>query len=113
MPVPPPDPPFLGEDGPLQDPTRQSRHKIHAHDRDTGDCRGASAAGGQAPSRITDVRWRLAAADRWPSLFRAQPAVDPNGWITYQLTGLIHVCEQYGELRARRPSAQSRTQAGR
>jgi hypothetical protein len=25
-----------------------------------------------------------------------------KGWITYQLTGLIHVCEQYGELLARR-----------
>jgi uncharacterized membrane protein YGL010W len=23
-------------------------------------------------------------------------------WITYQLTGLIHVCEQYGQLLARR-----------
>jgi len=23
-----------------------------------------------------------------------------NGWITYQLTGLIHVCEQYGQLLA-------------
>ncbi len=25
-----------------------------------------------------------------------------KGWITYQLTGVIHVCEQYGELLARR-----------
>ncbi len=25
-----------------------------------------------------------------------------KGWITYQLTGAIHVCEQYGELLARR-----------
>ncbi|OBF20113.1 DUF962 domain-containing protein [Mycobacterium kubicae] len=25
-----------------------------------------------------------------------------KGWITYQLTGLIHVCEQYGQLLARR-----------
>ncbi|WP_094287442.1 DUF962 domain-containing protein [Mycobacterium lehmannii] len=25
-----------------------------------------------------------------------------RGWITYQLTGVIHVCEQYGELLARR-----------
>jgi hypothetical protein len=24
-----------------------------------------------------------------------------KGWITYQLTGVIHVCEQYGELVAR------------
>ena len=25
-----------------------------------------------------------------------------KGWITYQLTGVVHVCEQYGELLARR-----------
>jgi len=25
-----------------------------------------------------------------------------KGWISYQLTGVIHVCEQYGELLARR-----------
>jgi hypothetical protein len=25
-----------------------------------------------------------------------------KGWITYQLTGVIHVCEQYGEMLARR-----------
>jgi uncharacterized membrane protein YGL010W len=25
-----------------------------------------------------------------------------KGWITYQLTGVIHVCEQYGDLLARR-----------
>jgi hypothetical protein len=25
-----------------------------------------------------------------------------RGWITYQLAGVIHVCEQYGELLARR-----------
>jgi hypothetical protein len=25
-----------------------------------------------------------------------------KGWITYQLAGVIHVCEQYGELLARR-----------
>ena len=25
-----------------------------------------------------------------------------KGWITYQLTGVIHACEQYGELLARR-----------
>src|ERR1700729_1997875 len=25
-----------------------------------------------------------------------------KGWITYQLTGVIHVCEQYGKLLARR-----------
>lgn len=25
-----------------------------------------------------------------------------KGWITYQLTGVIHVCEQYGELLTRR-----------
>ena len=25
-----------------------------------------------------------------------------KGWITYQLTGVIHVCEQYGELLVRR-----------
>jgi hypothetical protein len=25
-----------------------------------------------------------------------------KGWITYQLTGLIHVCEAYGEMLARR-----------
>lgn len=25
-----------------------------------------------------------------------------KGWITYQLTGLIHVCERYGEMLARR-----------
>ena len=25
-----------------------------------------------------------------------------KGWITYQLTGVIHVCEQYGQLLARR-----------
>jgi hypothetical protein len=24
-----------------------------------------------------------------------------KGWITYQLTGVIHVCEQYGELLTR------------
>jgi hypothetical protein len=34
-----------------------------------------------------------------------------KGWITYQLTGVIHVCEQYGELLARR--AQRRTARGR
>jgi hypothetical protein len=26
----------------------------------------------------------------------------PKGWITYQLTGVIHVCEMYGEMLARR-----------
>jgi hypothetical protein len=25
-----------------------------------------------------------------------------KGWITYQLTGVIHACEQYGEMLARR-----------
>jgi hypothetical protein len=25
-----------------------------------------------------------------------------KGWITYQLAGVIHVCEQYGEMLARR-----------
>jgi hypothetical protein len=25
-----------------------------------------------------------------------------KGWITYQLTGVIHVCEQYGDILARR-----------
>jgi hypothetical protein len=25
-----------------------------------------------------------------------------KGWITYQLTGIIHVCEQYGDMLARR-----------
>ncbi|MGB6515536.1 MAG: DUF962 domain-containing protein [Mycobacterium sp.] len=34
-----------------------------------------------------------------------------KGWITYQLTGVIHVCEQYGELPATQ-SAQSRTRTG-
>lgn len=41
----------------------------------------------------------------------------PKGWITYQLTGLIHVCEMYGEAVARyhqrraaqRPPAQEPT----
>ena len=31
-----------------------------------------------------------------------------KGWITYQLTGVIHVCEQYGELLARRSQARAR-----
>lgn len=26
----------------------------------------------------------------------------PKGWVTYQLTGVIHVCEVYGEMLARR-----------
>jgi len=30
-----------------------------------------------------------------------------KGWITYQLTGVIHVCEQYGELLARRSQRQA------
>nr|WP_207949641.1 Mpo1-like protein [Mycobacterium eburneum] len=30
-----------------------------------------------------------------------------KGWITYQLTGLIHVCEQYGQLLARRSRRKS------
>jgi hypothetical protein len=32
-----------------------------------------------------------------------------KGWLTYQLTGIIHVCEQYGDLLAQR----SRRKAGR
>jgi hypothetical protein len=35
-------------------------------------------------------------------LFEHNLASTHKGWITYQLTGLIHVCEQYGELLARR-----------
>jgi len=30
-----------------------------------------------------------------------------KGWITYQLAGVIHVCEQYGELLARRSKRRS------
>ncbi|WP_218014523.1 DUF962 domain-containing protein [Mycolicibacterium palauense] len=31
-----------------------------------------------------------------------------RGWITYQLTGVIHVCELYGEMLARRSSRHAR-----
>jgi hypothetical protein len=34
-----------------------------------------------------------------------------NGWITYQLAGVIHVCEQYGELLARRNQHKARRRA--
>ncbi len=32
-----------------------------------------------------------------------------KGWITYQLTGVIHVCEQYGEMLARRSQRKAGT----
>jgi hypothetical protein len=35
-----------------------------------------------------------------------------KGWITYQLTGVIHVCEQYGELLARRSRRKAARKAG-
>jgi hypothetical protein len=35
-------------------------------------------------------------------LFAHNLASTHKGWITYQLTGVIHVCEQYGEMLARR-----------
>ena len=31
-----------------------------------------------------------------------------KGWTTYQLTGVIHVCEQYGEMLARRSQRKAR-----
>jgi hypothetical protein len=34
-----------------------------------------------------------------------------KGWITYQLTGVIHVCEQYGEMLARRSKRRARETA--
>jgi Protein of unknown function (DUF962) len=34
-----------------------------------------------------------------------------KGWITYQLAGVIHVCEQYGELLARRNQHKARRRA--
>ena len=35
-------------------------------------------------------------------LFERNMPSTHKGWITYQLTGVIHVCEQYGEMLARR-----------
>jgi uncharacterized membrane protein YGL010W len=32
-----------------------------------------------------------------------------RGWITYQLTGVIHVCEMYGEMLARRSARRARS----
>jgi hypothetical protein len=40
-------------------------------------------------------------------LFEHNLPATHKGWITYQLTGVIHVCEQYGELLARRSQRKS------
>jgi hypothetical protein len=42
-------------------------------------------------------------------LFEKNLPFTHKGWISYQLTGVIHVCEQYGEMLARR----SQRKAGR
>jgi hypothetical protein len=39
---------------------------------------------------------------RRPPVVREEPPSTHKGWITYQLTGVIHACEQYGEMLARR-----------
>ena len=39
-------------------------------------------------------------------LFEKNLPSTQKGWITYQLTGVIHVCEQYGEMLARRSQRQ-------
>ena len=39
---------------------------------------------------------------RGTELFEHNMPSTHKGWITYQLTGVIHVCEQYGGLLARR-----------
>jgi hypothetical protein len=44
--------------------------------------------------------WLLQIAGHW--LFEHNLPSTHKGWITYQLTGMIDVCEQYGELLARR-----------
>lgn len=44
--------------------------------------------------------WLLQIAGRW--IFEHNLPSTHKGWITFQLTGMIYVCEQYGELLARR-----------
>jgi hypothetical protein len=44
--------------------------------------------------------WLLQIAGNW--LFEHNLPSTHKGWISYQLTGMIDVCEQYGELLARR-----------
>ena len=79
-----------------------TRRENHAYDRHTDDRSRNAAAGRQTPCGSADVRGRLAPASRRAPDLRAQPASTHKGWITYQLTGVIHACGQYGELLARR-----------
>ncbi|HTX97086.1 MAG TPA: Mpo1-like protein [Mycobacterium sp.] len=44
--------------------------------------------------------WMVQILGHW--LFENNFPSTRKGWITYQLTGVIHVCEQYGEMLARR-----------
>jgi hypothetical protein len=101
MSVPAADAPFR-EDGLLSKPASEPRCDDHAHDRRPGDRSRNSAAGGETSCGSADVvgGWLLQIAGH--RLLEHNLPSTHKGWITYQFTGVIHVCEQCGELLTRR-----------
>jgi len=65
----------------------------------------------QAKARRTDVHWGLGHANPRHKLFEKNLPSTRKGWITYQLTGVIDVCEQYGEMLARTARIRSQRKA--
>ena len=102
MTFPAPDAPFSDKMAYYKTPTHQSRNAIHAYDR-------YAVIAAAIPLLVAKPRvglpmfiggWLLHIAGH--RIFEHNLPSTHKGWITYQLTGVIHVCEQYGELLARR-----------